>query len=145
MCKPVGLRIQRMMSVVMTVEHPTKAFSRFCLEVILLCLGLKPILAWNPAESVRQKWMVILYLKSFSALKFVCQWPCSESDLGDSRCEWHCEKKREVDLILCIRGAKLRSDTRKCDIRIAKRALVLLFALFPTLHNSLLLKICKIW
>lgn len=94
----------------MTVEHPTKAFFRFCPEVILLCLGLKRILAWHPAESVCQKWMVILYLRSLPALKLVCQWLCSESDSGGSSCEWHCENKKGLNRILCILEVKAAVD-----------------------------------
>lgn len=115
----------------MTVEHPTKAFSRFCLEVIFLCLGLKRILAWSPAESVRHKWMVILYLRSFSALKLVCRWLCSETDSGGSKGEWACENKKGVNRILCIWELILQSGTREGGIQIAKKDIGSSFRAIP--------------
>lgn len=86
----------------MTVEHPIKAFSRFFIAVILLCLGSMRFLVRHFAESALQKQLVILYFRGFSAFKLISKWSPLNADSNRSGCKWDCENKMEINRILCI-------------------------------------------
>ncbi|WP_439570154.1 hypothetical protein [Roseovarius mucosus] len=81
------------MSVVMNVELPTKAFFRFCPEVLLLCLGSMRFLVRHFAESALQKQLMILFFRGFSALKLDSKWLLSSTDSARARYEHQCESK----------------------------------------------------